>query len=67
MQKARLSGLSQYANYQLVRAIGVEPTCLAALDPKSSASANFATPAKLLPVPGPNLRIRAPDAKGLQK
>ncbi len=28
-----------------VRAIGVEPTCLAALDPKSSASANFATPA----------------------
>ncbi len=28
-----------------VRAIGVEPTCLTALDPKSSASANFATPA----------------------
>ena len=25
--------------------IGVEPTCLAALDPKSSASANFATSA----------------------
>ncbi len=24
---------------------GVEPTCLAALDPKSSASANFATSA----------------------
>ena len=30
-----------------VRAIGVEPTCLTALDPKSSASANFATPAKM--------------------
>ena len=29
----------------LVRMIGVEPTCLAALDPKSSASANFATSA----------------------
>jgi hypothetical protein len=28
-----------------VRMIGVEPTCLAALDPKSSASANFATSA----------------------
>lgn len=29
----------------LVRAIGVEPTCLAAPDPKSGASASFATPA----------------------
>ena len=29
-----------------VRAEGLEPPCLAALDPKSSASANFATPAK---------------------
>lgn len=28
-----------------VRMEGVEPTCLAALDPKSSASANFATSA----------------------
>ena len=28
-----------------VRAIGVEPTWIAPLDPKSSASANFATPA----------------------
>ena len=30
----------------IVRAEGLEPPCLAALDPKSSASANFATPAK---------------------
>ncbi len=30
-----------------VRAEGLEPPCLAALDPKSSASANFATPAKM--------------------
>ena len=29
----------------LVRMEGVEPTCLAALDPKSSASASFATSA----------------------
>ena len=29
----------------VVRAEGLEPPCLAALDPKSSASANFATPA----------------------
>ena len=28
-----------------VRVIGLEPTCLAAPDPKSGASANFATPA----------------------
>ena len=28
-----------------MRMEGVEPTCLAALDPKSSASANFATSA----------------------
>lgn len=31
----------------MVRVTGVEPACLAALDPKSSASANFATPAVL--------------------
>ena len=30
-----------------VRAIGVEPTRLAATDPKSVASANFATPANV--------------------
>ena len=29
----------------VVRMEGLEPTCLAALDPKSSASANFATSA----------------------
>ncbi len=29
----------------MVRVEGLEPPCLAALDPKSSASANFATPA----------------------
>jgi len=29
----------------LVRVEGLEPPCLAALDPKSSASTNFATPA----------------------
>ena len=28
-----------------VRVIGIEPTCLAASDPKSDASASFATPA----------------------
>ena len=28
-----------------VRVIGLEPTCLAAPDPKSGTSANFATPA----------------------
>ena len=32
--------------YSLVRMIGVEPTWIAPLDPKSSASANFATSAK---------------------
>ena len=32
----------------LVRIIGVEPTCLAAPDPKSGASANFATSARVL-------------------
>jgi len=31
----------------VVRTEGLEPTCLAALDPKSSASANFATSADL--------------------
>ncbi len=37
------------STYQLkkVRMIGVEPTCLAAPDPKSGASANFATSASL--------------------
>jgi hypothetical protein len=29
----------------LVRVTGVEPACLAASDPKSDTSANFATPA----------------------
>ncbi len=29
----------------VVRVIGLEPTCLAASDPKSDTSANFATPA----------------------
>jgi hypothetical protein len=32
-------------NRFIVRAEGLEPPCLAALDPKSSASTNFATPA----------------------
>jgi hypothetical protein len=31
-----------------VRAIGLEPTCLAAPDPKSGASANFAMPAIMI-------------------
>jgi hypothetical protein len=31
--------------YFIVRVEGLEPPCLAALDPKSSASTNFATPA----------------------
>ena len=30
----------------MVQVKGLEPICLAALDPKSSASANFATPAE---------------------
>ncbi len=33
-------------NFIVVRVTGVEPARLAALDPKSSASANFATPAQ---------------------
>ena len=32
-----------------VRMIGVEPTCLTAPDPKSGASANFATSAAIAP------------------
>ena len=40
--KAPFGGLGAIS----VRAEGLEPPCLAALDPKSSASANFATPAK---------------------
>ena len=32
----------------MVQETGLEPACLAALDPKSSASANSATPAILL-------------------
>ncbi len=43
---------SLYPAYQLikfqVRIIGVEPTCLAAPDPKSGASANFAISAEPL-------------------
>ena len=34
--------------HQSVRMTGVEPACLTALDPKSSASANFATSAIVL-------------------
>ena len=33
-----------------VRVEGLEPPCLAAPDPKSGTSANFATPASFLPV-----------------
>lgn len=33
-----------------VRVIGIEPTCLAASDPKSDTSTNFATPAYLIPL-----------------
>ena len=40
-------------NTPLVRVVGLEPTRLAALDPKSSASANSATPAYLRPKPQP--------------
>ncbi len=39
------AGLMQLIYFQCVRMEGVEPTRLAALDPKSSASANFATSA----------------------
>ncbi len=35
---------------RVVRTEGLEPTCLAALDPKSSASANFATSAKIISI-----------------
>ncbi len=41
--------------------IGVEPTWIAPLDPKSSASANFATSASCIPAKNRNI------AKGLQK
>lgn len=34
-------------SYKIVRMEGLEPTSLAALDPKSSASTNFATSAHL--------------------
>ena len=34
----------------MVRVKGLEPPCRKALDPKSSASANFATPAVVDPV-----------------
>ena len=36
----------------MVRVKGLEPPCLAALDPKSSASANFATPAVVVDLIG---------------
>ncbi len=34
------------ARYSAVRVEGLEPPCLAASDPKSDTSTNFATPAK---------------------
>ena len=37
--------MANMINEAKVRMEGVEPTCLAALDPKSSASASFATSA----------------------
>ncbi len=36
----------------MVRVKGLEPPCLAALDPKSSASANFATLAEMVDLVG---------------
>lgn len=44
-QEAHKVNLLKMSNTQSVRMEGVEPTRLAALDPKSSASANFATSA----------------------
>lgn len=44
-ENCKLLNHSTYQPFK-VRMIGVEPTCLTALDPKSSASANFATSAK---------------------
>ena len=38
--------LGEYLGKSMVRIEGLEPTCLAALDPKSSASANFAISAQ---------------------
>jgi hypothetical protein len=38
---------SRFLNMFMVRVTGVEPACLSALDPKSSASANSATPAQV--------------------
>ncbi len=44
-EKASFKGLKEAFYIKMVRMEGVEPTRLAALDPKSSASANFATSA----------------------
>ena len=46
-QKKDILTSNEYVFY-LMRAKGVEPLHLAALDPKSSASANSATPANLI-------------------
>ena len=40
------------SNFFMVRVKGLEPPCLAALDPKSSASANFATLAEMVDLVG---------------
>jgi hypothetical protein len=50
-QSVYTNQLINLSTFFKVRMIGVEPTCLAALDPKSSASANFATSAFLLLFP----------------
>jgi guanosine-3',5'-bis(diphosphate) 3'-pyrophosphohydrolase len=66
MKKSLLSESS------FVRAIGIEPTCLAAPDPKSGASASFATPAlkwsfifsmAALQIQGGDANVRAFDEK----
>lgn len=45
IKKARQTPLGCLPRYYCVRVGGLEPSCLSALDPKSSASTNFAIPA----------------------
>ena len=45
-QSFRRSAFTTSTLQNLVRVIGIEPTRLAAPEPKSGASTNFATPAK---------------------
>ena len=55
-----------------VRVEGLEPPCLAASDPKSDTSTNFATPAPVALLPdlvrcAPRCSGQSPVSQGLQK